>query len=374
MYRGTPPGAATNRVGLLRRALSALWKLITQIFGALSTAIILAVVVTIPVLQFFALGYLLNAAGRLAKTGRFRDGFVGVEQAARIGQVLLGVWLVSLPNRLFSSLHADAMLIDPGSSPTRWMGRLSTISAIVAFYVVVAALSQGGHLVHFLRPLRAFRRSLAAIRSGGYFGQAQANAKRFVTGFAVPQIFWLGLRGYIGAGLWIVVPTSLIALGRKGPVALLGGAMLVGVLMYLPFLQIHFAVHGELRRMFQVQSVRYLFARAPIAFLFAFIATLLLALPLYLLKIELIPRDALWLPAAVFVFTIFPTKMITAWAYHRGAKREDPRHGVFRWLCRFLMLPVGAVYALVVFLTQYTGWHGLLGLYEHHAFLLPVPF
>jgi hypothetical protein len=39
-----------------------------------------------------------------------------------------------------------------------------------------------------------------------------------------------------------------------------------------------------------------------------------------------------------------------------------------------LMVPVATVYALVVFLTQYTGWHGVLGLYERHAFLLPVPF
>ena len=101
---------------------------------------------------------------------------------------------------------------------------------------------------------------------------------------------------------------------------------------------------------------------------------LLLALPLYLLKIGLVPRDALWLPAAVFVMTIFPTKLVAAWAYHRGTRREAPRHAFFRWLGRPFMLAAAVVYAFVVFLTQYTGWHGVLGLYEHHAFLVPVPF
>jgi hypothetical protein len=93
------------------------------------------------------------------------------------------------------------------------------------------------------------------------------------------------------------------------------------------------------------------------------------------LKIELVPRDALWLPAAVFVITIFPCKLVTAWAYHRAAIRGDrTRHPFWVWASRFAMLPVAMFYALIVFLTQYTGWHGVLGLYEHHAFLLPVPF
>jgi hypothetical protein len=99
-----------------------------------------------------------------------------------------------------------------------------------------------------------------------------------------------------------------------------------------------------------------------------------LALPLYLLKIELIPREALWLPAMVFVLTVFPTKIVSAWAYQRAVRRDQPAHAAWQWIARMLMVPVATVYALVVFLTQYTGWHGVLGLYEHHAFLLPVPF
>jgi hypothetical protein len=182
------------------------------------------------------------------------------------------------------------------------------------------------------------------------------------------------LRAYAGAFVWLAVPTTLIAVGRKGIVALMGGLLLVAVLVYLPFLQIHFAVHDRFRRMFALEEVRDLHQRAPLAFSFALLSSLLLALPLYLLKIELVPRDALWLPAAVFIATIFPCKLLTAWAYHRGLIRESPRHGVWIWASRIAMVGVAIVYAFVVFLTQYTGWHGVLGLYEHHAFLLPVPF
>ncbi len=38
------------------------------------------------------------------------------------------------------------------------------------------------------------------------------------------------------------------------------------------------------------------------------------------------------------------------------------------------MLPVGLAYAVIVFFTQYTAWHGIGSLSEQHAFLLPVPF
>jgi hypothetical protein len=29
---------------------------------------------------------------------------------------------------------------------------------------------------------------------------------------------------------------------------------------------------------------------------------------------------------------------------------------------------------MIVYITQFTGWDGIWGLYEQHAFLLPVPF
>ena len=62
--------------------------------------------------------------------------------------------------------------------------------------------------------------------------------------------------------------------------------------LYLPFLQTHFASQNRFGAMFELRAVRRVFARAPIAFFVAIFVTLLFALPLYLLKIEITPREA----------------------------------------------------------------------------------
>jgi hypothetical protein len=370
---GTPaatapePGVAT----LLARGIG---RIVDGLFGAVSTALLLAVIATVPVLQLFALGYLLNAAGRLAQTGRLRDGFPGVREASRIGQVVIGVWLVLLPWRLFASLARDAELIAPGAPRADLLAQVSSALGVLGVLVAIVALALGGQLRWFVRPIRAARELGSRMRAGGFVRQSRLDLRRFAGGFAVPRIFSLGLRGYLGAALWLLVPTTLIAIGRQGGLAVLGVLQLVIVLLFLPLLQIHFAVHGRLRRYLDVYAVVDLFTRAPLAFFVAFVSTLLFALPLYLLKIELVPRDALWLPAAVFVCTIFPCKLMAGWAYHRAATRTQSCHPAIVWPLGILLVPVAVLYAFVVFLTQYTGWHGVLGLYEHHAFLLPVPF
>jgi hypothetical protein len=126
--------------------------------------------------------------------------------------------------------------------------------------------------------------------------------------------------------------------------------------------------------MFELKVVRARFRKAPIAFFIAFLFTLVLVLPLYLLKIEVVPRDALWLPSLVFIVTIFPLKVMLGWAYGRAGRKQKEAHWFFRSTCRLLMIPVALLYSIVVLLTQYTGWEGARALFEHHAFLLPVPF
>jgi len=93
-----------------------------------------------------------------------------------------------------------------------------------------------------------------------------------------------------------------------------------------------------------------------------------------LLKIEMIPRETVWLPSLVYLTFIFPARLLTGWAYARASRRETPRHWVFRVLGRSVMVPTVAIYTLFVFLSQYTAWNGIGSLYEQHAFLLPVPF
>ena len=125
---------------------------------------------------------------------------------------------------------------------------------------------------------------------------------------------------------------------------------------------------------FEWRSVRRTYAKAPWAISTAFIITLAFALPLYLLKIEVVPSEAEWLPALVFMVFIFPARLLMGWSIGRAGKRTAPRHWFFRITGKLPLLPAAGFYVLIVFFSQYTSWNGVLSLYEQHAFLLPVPF
>ena len=72
------------------------------VFCAAALTVGLAILAVVTVLQLLSLGYLLECGGRIARTGRFTAGFVGVRKAARAGSVALGIWLVMLPLRFIS--------------------------------------------------------------------------------------------------------------------------------------------------------------------------------------------------------------------------------------------------------------------------------
>ena len=154
----------------------------------------------------------------------------------------------------------------------------------------------------------------------------------------------------------------------------LGAVLLAVIVPFLPFLQIRYAVEGRVSAMFSRRAIRDQFRRAPWAFAFALAVMLLAAIPLYILKIEMIPREAAWLPSLVFVLFLAPARLVTGWAYARSMRRERPRHWLFRVLGRLAIVPVAILYVVVVFFSQYISWSGVGSLYEQHAFLLPVPF
>jgi cytochrome bd-type quinol oxidase subunit 1 len=134
------------------------------------------------------------------------------------------------------------------------------------------------------------------------------------------------------------------------------------------------AVEGRVSALFSRRAIRDRFRRAPWAFAFSLLVLLVAAISLYLLKIEMIPREAAWLPSLVFVIFLGPARFLTGWAYARSGRRDRPRHWIFRVLGRLAIVPAAALYVLIVFLAQYTSWGGVSSLYEQHAFLLPVPF
>ncbi|HVK12548.1 MAG TPA: hypothetical protein VM597_27615, partial [Gemmataceae bacterium] len=347
-------------------------------FGFVTLFVGLAVLAALPVLQFLSLGYLLEASGRVARTGRLRDGFVGVRTAARVGGIVLGTFLVSIPLWVVSDWAYDAEIVDGGGKVAQgWRIGLFVLMAITMLHVALA-WACGGRLWRFFWPLN-FVTLLMRVARGGYYAKCRDGVWDFAVGLRLPYYFWLGLRGFVVAFAWLVVPASLLAVGHAdfalAPLVGFGGAVLMGlVLLYLPFLQTRMAAANRLADGFAWWAARMEYRRAPWAYSFAFVITLLFAVPLYLLKIEIVPREAAWLPGLVFIAFIFPARLLTGWAVGRARKREAPRHWFFRWTGRLPFVPVAAFYVIIVFFTQYTSWNGVWSLYEQHAFLVPVPF
>ena len=355
------------------RVLAALDRIWNWLFGVAALVAMLAIVATIPIVQLLSLGYLLEVSARVAKTGKLRAGFVGVKQAARLGSIMLGVWVLLLVPRFFSSLWHSAWLIDPNSRATRGWRIALLICTLWVILHAAAAVARGGRLRHFLwpRPIRFLRNM---FRKGAYARLRDA-VWDFTMELRLPYYFHLGLQGFIGGLVWLVIPISLLAIAKTAPLlGFLGGALLIFVLLYLPFLQTQAAVTGNWSSLFAWKTVRRTIARAPLATALALIVLLTFALPLYLLKIELIPREAAWLPSLLFVASIWPARLAVGWAMGRGLRRENPRHGLFRWSSRLALLPLVGLYVLVVYFTQYLSWYGVWSLYEQHALLLPVPF
>jgi len=341
--------------------------------------VILSVLATIPVLQFLSLGYLLEASGRIVTSQKTRNGFIGISTAARMGSVGLGIILTLLPVRYLSSLWYSSLILNGEATATKVLRFAVFVTGIIALIHISWATHRGGKLRHFVWP--APMKLLHRLKSGGMYDEAADGLAKFYCHLQLPYFFWLGIRGFVGASIWLFVPVTLMALATKienpdfgGLMAFAGGITLGFVLIYLPFLQTRLPTTNRFYSQFEVRTVRNQFKLAPIAYWVSLLMTLTLAIPLYLLKAELIPREATWLPSLVFVTFMFPARLAVGWAVARAEKQTQPRIWISRWLARLGLLPVALIYSLIVYFTQFTSWYGSLSLYEQHAFLLPVPF
>jgi hypothetical protein len=374
--RDTVPAMPKAR-NWVARTFAWIGSVLEWVCGALTLTVTLAVLSVIPVLNFLSLGYLLEASGRVARTKRLRNGFIGVRNAAVFGRIVVGTWLILWPTRFIWSMEKDAKLIADGSSVVRGWRIAFFIFATLSIGHIIWACLRGGKLRHFLWP--APIRFIKWLRTSGKLERIRNGIVDYVAGLRIGHYFRIGALGFVGGVMWLAIPVGLLIVGAFLPpgggflLALLGGGLLFLVALYLPFIQTHYAVENRFAAMFELNRVRQLFRQAPIAFWTALFITLLFSLPLYLLKIEFPPREIAWLPSLFFVAFIFPARLLTGWAMGRALKREIPRHFILRWLARFSIIPVAGFYVLIVYLTQYLSWHGAFSLIEQHAFLVPSP-
>jgi hypothetical protein len=409
------------------RAWHGLWWLGEQVFGWLSLIVSLAVIATVPIAQFIALGYLLECSGRIVRSGKLRNGFIDLDRWSRLGGWVLGTYLVLLPLPQIAGLANDAANIQPGNPYELGLRILLFFATVAAVGHVLLAWYCGGKLRHFIWPLLApfslmhwliTRKVVGPIVRPAiqwiwpsladdlyqpaplsswfppailWAGMRQGPVKMyiaardavwdFVTGLQLPHYLSLGFRGFLGALAWLSIPTLLVIAGVKakndgvaGLLATIGVISLATVIMYLPFLQVRFAAENRWWAMFQLGAVRKLFLKAPLSFLFALLMTLAFALPLYLFKVQKVFAEFDWLFSVFFVLMIYPCRLMTGWAVGYAQRREKASWLVTRWGARVASLAISLIYVGFVYLSQFTSWFGSRTLFEQHPFLLPVPF
>ncbi len=361
----------------IRSTISFLWRTVSLI-------VLLSVVATIPLLQFASFGYMLEVSSRIARGQPARSCFPGTEIAGRMLVILNCVSLSWLPVWFIADMAYTAELIEQGGDAASRLRLAARLVSVLWVFWVVWAVFRGGKLRHFLWPA-----PILAVRSvfrQSVRREAEDRLWEFITSLSLPRLLWLGLMASIGALVWLVLPSSFIAIGLigngnagTGLVGLVGAMLMWWVLLHLPFLQIQMAREGRLLSVFDIRSARRSFRRAPWSFCLATWATFVLAVPLYLLRIEPIPEELWWILSFFFVILMFPAKLCTGWAlrrskYHNPANAASVVHWFWRYCAWLPQIAVVLVYLGVLYLAKFALWEGTASIYLQHAFLPPVPF
>jgi hypothetical protein len=358
--------------------------LLHRTWNAGSLVALLGVVATIPILQFASLGYMLESASRIARGLPANRCFPGASTAGRLATAFLCAFVTWLPIWLITDLAYTGELIEAGSVTSARLRVAARVLSGIWILWILWAVFRGGKLRHFLWPAPIY--ALKSLFRVSFWRDAEERLWNFVVSLRLPRLLWIGFTASLGALVWIVFPASLIVIGISAPgqgaglVGLVGAIAMGCVLLYLPFLQVQMAMESKFLSMFDFGSVRSCFRKAPWAFLVGTWTTCLLALPLYILRIEPPPPQLWWILSLFFVTLMFPSRLACGWALRRSrlrAKRSPSRKDV-HWMGRYIAwglqwVAIGA-YLGAVYLAKFALWEGAASVYLQHAFLPPVPF
>ncbi len=345
--------------------------------------VLLAVVAAIPIVQLASLGYLLAAAARLARRQAWCEALPGMRLAGKLGVFALLVFLLRLPVAFISDLSYSAQLLVPGSREAG-LWRAAAFALMLAFVVhVIWAAMRGGKLRHFLwpAPLRFFREFFRFST----WRRATDQLYDLVSRLQFPRLWYLGARAGVGALMWTFIPVTMMIIGQRAEnfpaaalVGLIGAAVMLVIVMLLPFLQIQMALRNRFWALFDVRQIRRRFLCAPWAHAMALLLLCLLSIPLYLLRIEATPAELVWAPSIVFVVLMLPTKLLLGAAMGYASGRSERlarpyRHWALRWTARAVVLSSALLYVGALYVAQLVAGQGALVMYFQHAFLVPAP-
>lgn len=365
---------------------------------------VLSVAATIPILQFASLGYMLECSARIARGSPLRHCFPGIALAGHIVRCSLWTLLTWLPLWLLTDLAYSSELIQPGTNIAfvlRWTARILSILWVLW---IVWAIARGGRWKHFLwpRPVGFLKANL----KGSYWLDLENRWWEFLQQLHLWRLIKLGFQASLGAWIWIAIPALLILVSlnaasqvkpeQQGGLAILGllGAILMArAIQYLPTLQSYMAMESleqtshDAKSWMDTQSkkhrlngvldrscAREVFRRVPLSYAISNILFLALALPLYPLRIELIPPELWFLLSIFFVLLMFPAKLLMGWLIRRSRTKTTDAFWLWRWVAWIPYLGAIAVYVGFLYLGKFALWQGGASLLFQHAFLPPVPF
>jgi hypothetical protein len=357
---------------------------LSRCWNGLSLLIVLAVAATIPILQFASLGYMLESSGRIARGMPASRCFPGAAIAGKIVSSAIWIGLTWLPVWLVTDFAYSAELIEPGSGRAQGIRISAQVLAVLWVIWSAWAIFRGGRWWHFLwpAPIR-FAKTIFRLQT---WREAEDRLWNWIASLHLFRLMQLGFFGTLAAVAWLAVPALLMIIsltspnnqapdnGPLGLIGLIGALGMLWVLMYLPFLPIHMASEGRLLAAFDRKSIRNAFRRAPFAFLIAVVALVVLSIPLYPLRIEVIPPELWWILSLFFVTLIFPAKLLAGWALRRSRLRPKNCHWSLRWIAWIPLVVALSFYIGFLYLAKFAVWEGTASILLQHAFLPPVPF
>ncbi|HCS53969.1 MAG TPA: hypothetical protein DIW81_20680 [Planctomycetaceae bacterium] len=368
-----------NQRTWIKRTWKGIHWTVSGLFGIVSLVIVLAILAAIPIVNLLALGYLLQAEGEVARSGKLTQAFPMLNQARLIGGCLLGIFLCLLPLRYLGDFTSDAMLVDPNSGLTRFLQILTSLAAVGVFLHLLGALAAGGRLIRFFRPIKNVRTLISEFRSRTLFSDRSLAVSVFVRSFQLRKTFLLGFWGALGILMWTLIPTGLYAVADapQGPqilITLAGGVLLTLVCSWVPVLQAGYACEERLSQYTQLKRARQLFRRTPLLWTLALLLGYAMSIVLYLFKIVAPPQDALWLLTTVFIAIIYPARIYIGWVYSRSSRKMDEPWRIWRWFWSLVSFAICGFYVFLLFFTRNIGANGKLVLFEQPLLLIPSPF
>ncbi|WP_459558402.1 hypothetical protein [Lacunimicrobium album] len=335
----------------------------------------LAVLAAVPVVNLYVLGVLIEVQGRVAKSKRWLIELPGIRVASQLGTIAIWAWVWLVPIRILASYARDAHLISPGSIADQRLEKvLVVVQAMIAVHLLMALMA-GGRTWNFLNPVVNVWRITRHVRQGTLWGRWDATLSAMQEDLQPGRYFVLGLKGLLGAAVWLVPPTVLFAAAQKPEgggllVMLIGGTLLSLVLTWLPGLQTLFAREHRMRDYFQLWEAREMLARRPALWTIGMLLFFALGLPLYLFKIITPPADAMWLVTLIYIATVLPTKFIVGWLVRVSAEgARTPWYWRLPWYV--VQTSICLFFVFLIFFTQNIAEDGKLALFKQHLFVLP---